>query len=47
MDIELFRSICKEVSAETDPEKLAILKERLRTFLLEQGLDSDKKARVM
>jgi len=37
MDIELFRSICKEVSAETDPEKLAVLKERLRTFLLEQG----------
>jgi len=47
MDIEQFRAICKEVSAEKNLERLDALKERLRVFLLEQRFESDKKERVM
>ena len=47
MDFEQFQAICKEVSAEKEPERLEILKERLRVFLLEQRLESGKVERVM
>jgi hypothetical protein len=47
MDIEQFRAICNEVCAEKDPERLEMLKERLRVFLLEQPLESGKVERVI
>lgn len=46
MDTELFRAICAKVAEEKDPQKIELLKQRLRLLLMEGSIPSPAKPKV-
>jgi hypothetical protein len=44
MDTEMFRAVCAKVPEEKDPQKLEILKQRLRLLLMEGSVPRPNKS---
>jgi hypothetical protein len=46
MDTEMFRAICAKVAEEKDPQKVELLKQRLRLLLMEESTPAPAESKV-